>query len=141
MPNHVHALIGFRRTDQSINTIVGNGKRFIAYEIVKRLEKQKQTELLQQLQQAVEITDKLRNKRHEIWEDSFDWKECTSEKFIKQKLDYMHTNPCKGKWNLVNNPADYLHSSARFYICGEDGNYKVTNYAELFDIDLTRKIL
>ena len=141
MPNHVHALIGFRRTDQSINTIVGNGKRFIAYEIVKRLEKQKQTELLQQLQQAVEITDKLRNKRHEIWEDSFDWKECTSEKFIKQKLDYMHNNPCKGKWNLVNNPADYLHSSARFYICGEDGNYKVTNYAELFDIDLTKKIL
>ena len=103
MPNHVHALIGFRRTDQGINTIVGNGKRFIAYEIVKRLEKQKQTKLLQQLQQAVEITDKLRNKRHEIWEDSFDWKECTSEKFIKQKLDYMHNNPCKGKWNLVNN--------------------------------------
>jgi REP element-mobilizing transposase RayT len=30
MPNHVHALIGFRRNDQSINTIIGNGKRFIA---------------------------------------------------------------------------------------------------------------
>jgi len=59
MPNHVHALIGFRRSDQSINTIVGNGKRFIAYEIVKRLEKQNRTELLRQLQQAVEITDKL----------------------------------------------------------------------------------
>jgi REP element-mobilizing transposase RayT len=36
MPNHVHALIGFRNTGQSINT-VGNGKRFIAYEIINRL--------------------------------------------------------------------------------------------------------
>jgi len=52
----------------------------------------------------------------------------------------MHNNPCKGKWNLVASPADYQHSSARFYICGEHSNYKVTNYAELFDIDLTKKI-
>jgi REP element-mobilizing transposase RayT len=140
MPNHVHALIGFRRTDQSINTIVGNGKRFMAYEIVKRLEKQNQSELLQQLQQAVEIKDRLRNKLHEIWEDSFDWKECTSETFIKQKLDYMHNNPCKGKWDLAVSPSDYPHSSARFYICNEHSNYKVTSYAELFDIDLTKKI-
>jgi REP element-mobilizing transposase RayT len=36
MPNHVHALIAFRNTGQSINTIVGNGKRFIAYEIINR---------------------------------------------------------------------------------------------------------
>ena len=37
MPNHLHALIAFRNTGQSINTIIGNGKRFIAYEIIKRL--------------------------------------------------------------------------------------------------------
>jgi hypothetical protein len=29
MPDHIHALIAFRNTGQSINTIVGNGKRFI----------------------------------------------------------------------------------------------------------------
>ena len=33
MPNHVHALISFKNTGQSINTIIGNGKRFMAYEI------------------------------------------------------------------------------------------------------------
>ncbi len=37
MPNHVHVLIGFRNVGQSINTIVGNGKRFMAYEIIRRL--------------------------------------------------------------------------------------------------------
>ena len=29
MPNHVHVLISFITTGQSINTIIGNGKRFM----------------------------------------------------------------------------------------------------------------
>src|SRR5258706_688759 len=37
MPNHIHALIAFRHTEKTINTIISNGKRFVAYEIVKRL--------------------------------------------------------------------------------------------------------
>jgi hypothetical protein len=36
--NHIHTLIGFRNTGKSINTIIGNGKRFMAYDIVKQLE-------------------------------------------------------------------------------------------------------
>lgn len=35
MPNHIHALISFAETGQRINTIIGNGKRFMAYEIIK----------------------------------------------------------------------------------------------------------
>ena len=100
MPNHLHALIAFRNTSQSINTIVGNGKRFMAYEIIKRLEQQKETELLQRLNLSVEAKDRERNKKHEVWEDSFDWKECRTHKFMKQKIDYMHNNPCRvsGIW-------------------------------------------
>jgi REP element-mobilizing transposase RayT len=36
MPNHLHALIGFTKSDTSINAIIGNGKRFMAYELVER---------------------------------------------------------------------------------------------------------
>jgi len=39
MPNHVHALIYFSKTNKPINKIVGDGKRFMAYEIVKRLKR------------------------------------------------------------------------------------------------------
>jgi hypothetical protein len=56
------------------------------------------------LQLAVETKDRQRNKQHEVWDDSFDWKDCRSDDFIKQKLDYMHRNPCKGKWNLASSP-------------------------------------
>ncbi len=40
MPNHVHVLISFINTNQSINTIVGNGKRFIAIRYYKTAAKQ-----------------------------------------------------------------------------------------------------
>lgn len=66
MPNHLHALIAFRNTGQSINTIVDNGKRFMAYEMVKRLQKQNDTKLLHRLQLLVEARDKERNKKHEV---------------------------------------------------------------------------
>ena len=67
MPNHVHALISFKNTGQSINTIVGNGKRFMAYEIIKGLEAQGETKVLTNLQLSVTAKDRLRNKKHEVW--------------------------------------------------------------------------
>jgi len=137
MPNHVHALIAFRNTGQTINTIIGNGKRFMAYEIVKRLREQNDEKLLQRLHILVEAKDRERNKKHEVWEDSFDWKECRTNEYMLQKLNYMHDNPCKGKWSLAAAPVEYEHSSAKYYITGEQGTYDVLNYCELADINLT----
>ena len=45
MPNHVHLLMYYDNNTQSLNTIVGNGKRFVGYEIIKRLEQNGATEL------------------------------------------------------------------------------------------------
>jgi len=49
----------------------------------------------------------------------------------------MHDNPCKGKWDLATSPVAYEHSSAKYYITGEQGIYKVFNYCSLADINLT----
>ena len=138
MPNHIHALIAFKETGKSINRRIGTMKRFLAYELVQRLEKTGKTDILQVLKSAVNNTDRQRGKLHEVFEPSFDSKECNGEKMINQKLDYMHGNPCKGVWQLVSSPVDYGHSSAKFYITGEQGLYPVTNYMLLGDIDLTR---
>ena len=59
-------------TPQSINTIIGNGKRFMSYEIVKRLEKLNRLDLLNQLGSLVNKMDKSRGKLHEVFEPSFD---------------------------------------------------------------------
>ena len=59
MPKHVHAIISFTESPQSINTIIGNGKRFIAYEIIKRLQQMNEIELLAELSDGVEAKRKL----------------------------------------------------------------------------------
>ena len=59
---------------------------------------------------------------------------------MKQKLDYMHDNPVRGKCNLATTAADYEHSSARFYTCNEHSAYIVMNFLELDDIDLTKSV-
>src|SRR5215203_2663646 len=46
MPNHVHVLLYFPQMPKSLNTIIGNAKRFVAYEIIKRLEEKKENKLL-----------------------------------------------------------------------------------------------
>ncbi len=137
MPNHLHVVIGFRKSHQSINTVIGNGKRFMAYEIVQRLKTKGETELLNKLFMSVEAGRKANHKKHNVWELSFDWKKCESEAFILQKLDYFHMNPCRGKWNLCASPVDYVHSSAMYYATGEHAVYEVTNYTVVMDIDLT----
>jgi hypothetical protein len=135
MPNHVHALISFSNTKQSINTIIGNGKRFMAYEIIERLEKNNESVLLHQLADHVEAARKENKKLHEVWEASFDWKDCRSNEFVWQKLNYMHNNSCSGKWQLALNPIEYIHSSAKFYLTGVQGIYTVTNFMEMEDVD------
>jgi hypothetical protein len=142
MPNHVHALLAFRNTQgQSINAIVGNGKRFMAYELVQRLQKLGHHDVLTQLSSFVNKNEKLKGKLHEVFEPSFDWKECSSDKFLEQKLNYIHENPYRGKWSLVQQPQDYVHSSARYYLSGQQGIYEVLNYMELENIDLSKALL
>jgi REP element-mobilizing transposase RayT len=135
MSNHIHVMIGFRTSQTSINTIIANGKRFMAYELVKKLEAQGKKEMLELLESYVTKTERLRNQKHTVFQPSFDWKECFSLLFMKQKTDYMHLNPCKA--GLVKLPEDYLHSSAKYYYTGEQGIYPVMTYMELQDIDLT----
>ena len=49
MPSHVHAVIAFSTSRISINTIIGNGKRFMAYWLVTKLTALGNKELLAQL--------------------------------------------------------------------------------------------
>ena len=135
MPNHLHALIAFINTDTSINTIVANGKRFMAYDNVKRLEERKKTLVLDELQKGLNNTERKEGKNYGVFEPSFDGKECRTVKFT-QKLDYMHWNPCKGNAR-VKLPEEYAYSSAYFYILHKQSAYAVTNFMELEDVDLT----
>ena len=70
MPNHM--LLHYNGGKQSLNTVIGNGKRFMAYDIVERLSKKGQHDILLELQNGVGMKDKQRGKKNEVWKDSFD---------------------------------------------------------------------
>ena len=130
MPNHVHTLLYFPEMPKSLNTIIGNAKRFMAYEIIKRLEKDKANNLLDLLHGGVKKREQKKGQIHKVFEESFDAKECYNEEFIFQKLDYIHRNPISKKWNLVNDFTDYEYSSASFY---EKGIKRYENLVHLSD--------
>ena len=131
MPNHVHVMIDFSPSAKKLNTVVGDGKRFIAYDIIRRLKDYGATQTLNLLEKAVSAKDRKNGHRHEVWEESFDWKYCKTAPFAYQKLSYIHNNPCNGKWNLALDITKYEHSSARFYISGKHARYEVKDLDEV----------
>ena len=102
MPNHLHMLAYTQNSERAINKIIGTGKRFMAYEIVKRLKKSGRTELLWKTADAVTLAERQRNKRHEVFQDSLDCKEVVTEKFVRQKLSFIHKILSRVSGNLLN---------------------------------------
>jgi len=80
---------------------VANGKRFIAYEIIKRLKKTQSYKVLMQLQEGISVKQLEKGRHHKVFEESFDAKLIYHRQFLIQKITYMHSNPVGGKWKLV----------------------------------------
>lgn len=131
MPNHIHLLIYIPKKSPYINSIIGNGKRFLAYEIVNNLKALNKEEILSVLSSKVSSTDRKRGKSHQVFTVSSDIKECFTEKFIVQKLNYIHNNPISKKWKLVDYIVSYPHSSAAYYELRQKGRFDVFDYRDL----------
>lgn len=133
MPNHLHVMLYFPQMPKSLNVVVGNAKRFMAYEIVKRLKEKKADDVLATLRSGVSANEAKKGQVHKVFESSFDAKECYSIKFIDQKIEYMHNNPVSGKWQLANDFTEYEHSSASYYERSVKRYEKLVNVYDVVD--------
>ena len=131
MPNHVHCILYFDKPEFNLNQILSNGKRFMAYEIINRLQKAKDTNTLSILQNAVTERERKKKQLHKVFKDSFDAKAIFSERFLVQKLKYIHHNPITGKWKLAEDFVSYEHSSASFYELGITQNFMPKHFRDL----------
>lgn len=68
----------------------------MAYEIVKRLKRDNQSALLTQLADGLSARERRKGQQHKVFEESFDAKNIANEKFLIQKINYMHLNPVQG---------------------------------------------
>ena len=127
MPNHIHCLLYPTDPKKTLNSLVGNGKRFMAYDIVSRLRERKKEKLIAYLAKGVPEKEWKKGKKHQVFRVSFDGRLCLDERMVEQKIDYIHRNPVTGKWALIEDYAQYPHSSASFYELGTKNRY-VTHY-------------
>ena len=123
MPNHIHLLWriseGFERVE-----VQGALLSFTAHAFKKYL-KERNNELLEKHY----VHDADRN--YQFWERMPMVKECWSQPFLQQKLNYIHTNPCQPHWNLAALPEDYKWSSAAFYETNISEDFKwLSHYQE-----------
>lgn len=130
MPNHLHILLRVPE-GTGINKLLAEGKRFMAYEIRKRLQEADHKGLLSIMAEGVRTGDAQRGQQYRVFEASSDIKDCWTEKFLRQKLDYIHNNPISGKWSLVDDPAMYPFSSAGFYMLGTEPVVPLLHLGEL----------
>ncbi len=128
MPNHLHMLLYVNSNCRDLNLTIGEGKRFLAYEIVKRLKKGNHSGILIELERGVQKKERIKGKKHQVFRLSFDAKEVAGEDGLNKILDYMHANPVSRKWNLANDYSLYEYSSAGFYIHGFDSYLPMTDY-------------
>ena len=110
MPNHFHMLWkisdGLERKD-----VQGAFFSFTAHKFEEYL---KQKNPLQLEKHFLDKSDR----SFQFWEREPMVKECWTKKFFRQKLNYIHFNPCQPHWNLARTPEEYKWSSANFYETG-----------------------
>lgn len=131
MPNHIHVLLHFNDDKFNLNKIISNGKRFMAYEIIKKLKEMKKKRILNFLAKQVSEAEIKKGQLHKVFKSSFDAKAIFSDKFLFQKLNYIHLNPVSGKWKLAKYFTDYIHSSASYYEENKVGLYQPKHYSLL----------
>lgn len=130
MPNHMHLLL-FIPEGLVVNTLMKEGKRFMAYEIINRLKHSGRDDMLFHLAQAVSEKDKAKGQKHNVFRPNFDIKPCFNEEMMYTKLNYIHLNPIKPPWKLTDDWTRYPYSSARFHEHGLPCDVPITLFRDL----------
>ena len=121
MPNHLHSLVYISEYSPDVSKLIQNAKRFQTYEIIDYLEEDNRKDLLKIFTEAAEFD---KGAKHKVFKGRFDSKEMVNSAMFREKLNYIHNNPCALKWGLAERPEDYVHSSSSNYING-NGIYDV----------------
>ncbi len=97
-----------------LDAIMRDFKKFTAVRIIRQAEAEGRTNLLDAFESAGEKTN---CSKHKVWQDSYWDKNIFSERFLRQRLNYIHRNPVRA--GLVENAEDYPYSSYRNYALGD----------------------
>src|SRR6266542_218614 len=112
MSNHIHLLLQSESDD--LSGILRDFKSYTSKKLLESIENDTESrkEWMLFMFKRAAIKHK-RNTVYQFWTHENHAEIIYSEKFIRQKIDYIHNNPARAK--IVQHPEDYLYSSARSY--------------------------
>ncbi len=120
MDNHFHLVC----SSPNISSIIQGIKRYTAKRIITQLKYDNKNWLLN-LFKYYKATYK-RNSKYQVWQEGFHPKMIINEEMFRQKIEYIHYNPVRR--GLVAKPEDWLYSSAKFFLSGEESLVKLSEF-------------
>jgi len=120
MPNHLH-LITSGNERYALSDTLRDFKHFTALKIIKLLEREEKSRILELFKRAASIHAK--GREHKVWMDGNHPILIESVDFFLEKLSYVHDNPVRKGY--VKNPEHWVFSSARNYLLGDSSVLEV----------------
>jgi REP element-mobilizing transposase RayT len=128
MSNHVHIMA--RSATGDLSGIVKDFKNYTSKQFLEVIEDEKESRS-EWMKIVFGYHGKFKNKQtFQVWTHENHSEVIYSQKFIEQKINYIHNNPVLA--GVVERPEDYLYSSARNYA-------ELTTMIEVIKVDLNWK--
>ena len=113
MSNHLHLVVSAKNED--LSDILRDFKKFTSKQIIEAIINNKQEsrrDWMLDIFRKAGVSNN-RNKEYQFWRQDNQPKECYSNGFTVQKLNYIHNNSVDA--GIVERPENYLYSSAKDY--------------------------
>jgi len=117
MTNHIH-LIARAKEGFLLSDIIRDYKKYTAntlLTLIKEPTESRSDWMLKRFEFAAKRHK--RNSEYQVWTHENHAIEIYSDKFLQQKLDYIHQNPVRAA--IVESAEEYIYSSAKNYFCNK----------------------
>jgi REP element-mobilizing transposase RayT len=112
MSNHIHMLA--QSIDGKLSENIRDIKKFTSVKIIETIKLTKESRKVWMLNVfKSNASERQTNKYYQVWTHENHAMHIYSNEFIREKIEYIHNNPVRA--GIVENPEDYLYSSARNY--------------------------
>ena len=117
MPSHIHAILW---PDDGVNlsNVTRDFKRFTSRAISQQAKAQNESAYLSVFKNARLKNRSKESSIYQVWQEGSHAEAIFTEKFARQKLEYIHCNPVRA--GLVETADEWPYSSVRAYSFGEE---------------------
>ena len=122
MPNHLHLIVSDQNYDnQRLQNALTEFRKYTGNRLAKYIDNALPDSLSIVIRNQA-VKDRIR----QVWQPGWHAEALATEKFLTQKINYIHENPARK--GLVRSATDWLHSSASYWINGEESEVPIAPF-------------